>query len=454
MENKLKKSNSKILILLFAVAILTLFNCKSTSAQNISYRLPGDGKVYSYQEIFGRFESYSIDYKIEVLDNQIQAAKALTADETYTGTQADYLFIQVKVQELKTTKTTLCTYRNEILAGIKDKEVVENTAPDTHDASTTISFEDNNAEVSNLLEQIDEQIAAIDTQIANYEISLTTLGKNSADAKLSKDLSAFYTNNQSLLLLVLKDKIGHNFLKNCLSLMIYQEEMKYYILNQDYLNIQKDISEIKSRYGLSNNSQLDSITLSTLENGSLLLEKQSDYESLCTYLKRETAIDEKDTIQYEFPLSLKNYNLTDVTVRFKDTNLTYLQLVNMETSYQSYLYSGGITGSANRHQIELTIDNYRMQKLQLSRQIEDYVKKSLSSYKIAYQKMQTAKTEIDITEKKCKILEKSLKYKISTKLELNKAYVDRQSVYLKYYNLCMEVILWEDILDNNIYEVS
>jgi len=68
--------------------------------------------------------------------------------------------------------------------------------------------------------------------------------------------------------------------------------------------------------------------------------------------------------------------------------------------------------------------------------------------------MQTAKTEIDIMEKKCKILEESLKYKNSTKQELYKAYVDKQSVYLKYYNLCMEVILWEDILDNNIYEVS
>lgn len=454
METNLKKFNSKILILLFAIAILTLFNCKSTPAQNISYRLPGDGKVYRYQEIFSRFECYSIDYKIEVLDNQLQTAKALTADEAYTGAQADYLFLQVKIQELKTAKNTLYTYRNEILAGIKDKEAVENAAPDTHDSSTTISFEDYNAEVSNLLEQIDEQIAAIDIQIANYESSLTTLGKNSADAKLSKDLSAFYTNNQNLLLLKLKDKTRHNFLRNCLSLMIYQEEMKYYKLNEEYLNIQKDISEIKFRYGLSNNSQLDSITLSILENGSLLLEKQSDYESLCTYLKRETAIDEKDTIQYEFPLSFKNYNLTDVTARFKDTNLTYLQLVNMETSYQSYLYSGGITGSANRHQIELTIDNYRLQKLQFSRQIEDYVKKSLNSYKIAYQKMQTAKTEIDIMEKKCKILEESLKYKKSTKQELYKAYVDKQSVYLKYYNLCMEVILWEDILDNNIYEVS
>lgn len=442
------KNPAKKIYVAFLVSVITAFfiNGRITSAQSMTYCLPGDGKVYSYQELFGRFESFSIDYQMEVLRNQLQAAKALTADETYTGAQSDYLQVLSEIQKLKAVRDSLYTYRSELLAGSSEMNTAE-TLTESSDGESDKKDTDLNA----LLEEVDSQIAAVENQTTAYESNAAVLSKNSADAKLSKDLAAFYTNNQSLFLQESKNKSRHGFLQNCLNLMIYQEEIKYYALNQEYLTTQKEIEDIKSRYGLNESSQSDGITLSLLENDSFSAQKQSDYDALSVYIKRETGIGERDTLQYELPLSMKNYTLSTKTTMFKDNNTSYLQLTNMETSYQSYLYSGGITGIAYRRQIELTIEDYRLQKIQLGRQIEDYVKKALSSYTGAFRKMQAAKTELDIAEKKCKIIEESLKFKKATKLELKKAYADRQSVYLKYYGSCMEVILWEDILDNNIY---
>lgn len=48
-----------------------------------------------------------------------------------------------------------------------------------------------------------------------------------------------------------------------------------------------------------------------MENESLSSEKQEDYDILITYVKRETAIADNDTIQYDVLLNLKSYTVTN-----------------------------------------------------------------------------------------------------------------------------------------------
>ncbi len=455
---KFEGYNGKRINKFLLVCLLAISSCsKTVSAESITYILPGGGKIYSFQDIMSRCESYGLDYQVNNLQNELQAAKALTAEETYTDAYSDYLNIEAKIQELKATKENLTTTKNELLAQYSGATVNES---DSSESSTDRNNENESsrgntaADINTVIAGLDTELNRIETELASYQKSADTLGRSSSDAKLSQDLAEFYKTYQGLLTQEGKNKARHGFIQNCLNLIIDQEGIKYYAINQEYIKLQKQIEETKYQHGFSTKARVDDIFLNLKESDSLSFEKLEDYDFLIAYVKRETGIADNDTIQYDIPLNLKSYTVTNTVNSFMENVSSYLQLKNMETSYQAYLSSGAMTSTAYRHQIELTVESYKLQRLQLERQIEDYVKKAINSYAGAFRKMESTKTELDVADNKCKTIEDSFRYKRATEMDVKKAYLDKQSVSLKFYNSCKDVVLWEDILDNNIYLVN
>ncbi len=418
--------------LLVFFLVISLYSCLSVmkaSAESIIYVLPGSGKVYDWKDVMSRYEIYGMDYQINLTGYQLEAAKALTADETYSKAQSDYLTIQARIQELNLAKESLLNARNA---------AAQSVVSITPDSQIQIS-------------DIDAQLNAIEAQLASYQQSAAALSKNASDDKLSRDLADFYKDYQGLLTQDGKHKVIHGFLQNCLNLMVGQEQMKYDAMNQEYINLQKQIEEIKYQYGYSTKGQVDEISLNFSENTRVSAQNQENYNLLNSYIKQETGLSESDTIQYNIVLNHKNYTVATEINSFVQSTPSYLQLKNMETSYQNYLTSGGITNTAYQNQIGLTIKSYQLQEVQLQRKIGNFVRKAINSYDDSFRKMTSIKQNLEIADNKCKAIEESQKYKKASKLEVKKAYLDRQSVSLKYYSSCMEVLMWEDILENNIY---
>ncbi|SHO52986.1 hypothetical protein [Anaerocolumna xylanovorans] len=437
-------------LLLICLVITTFCLCsKTVSAETVSYLLPGGGKAYDFRDVIGRYESYGIDYQINRLQNELQAAKALTAGDTYNNARSDYLYVQAKIQELSAAKDRLLDSKNKLLAQSSEAMAVGESNTSEGDTPAAGSEAE---DIKALIMQADNQLSAVEAEIASYQKNAAVLAKSASDAKLSQDLAEFYKNYQNLLTQDGRDKARHSFMQSCLNLIINEEGIKYYTLNQEYIGMQKQIEDIKYQHGYSTKGRIDDISLSLLENDRLFGEKQNDYNFLSSCIKRETGIAENDTIQFNITLDHKNYTAASKVNAFMDSTPAYLQLKNMETSYQNYLSSDAMASSAYRRQTELTVESYRLQKVQVGRQIEDYVKKAINAYEGAFRKMLSAKTELDIADNKCKIIEESFKCKRATQLEVKKAYLDRQSVSLKFYSCCMEVMQWEDILDNNIYQ--
>lgn len=428
------------------------------SAENISYVLPGNGKVYDWKDVMNRYESYGMDYQISITGYQLEAAKALTADETYSNAQSDYLYVQARIQELNLAKENLLKSKSALMT--QDAQLEQASGMDTADAEITEgqSGETGANDLGNTtvnpqvqVSDIDTQLAAIEAELISCQQSAITLSKNASDDKLSQDLADFYKNYQGLLTQDSKNKVKHSFLQSCFNLILGQEQIKYDALNQDYINMQKQIEEIKYKYGYSTQGQVDEKSLNLLENEGVSAQDQDDYNILNSYIKRETGLSENNTIQYNIVLNHKSYIAASEVDSFIQSSPSYLQLKNMETSYQSYLTSGGAANTAYQNQIGLTIKNYQLQGVQLQRKIGDYARKAINSYESSFRKMTTAKQNLDMADKKCNVIEESQKHKKASQLEVKKAYLDRQSASLKYYNSCMEVMLWEDILENNIY---
>lgn len=446
--------------LLVFFLVISLYSCLSVmkaSAESIIYVLQGSGKVYDWKDVMNRYESYGMDYQINLTSYQLEAAKALTADETYSKTQTDYLTIQARIQELNLAKESLLNARNVAAQSVELEgpggEASDNTGLTNENPGESIvnKLDGTTPDSQMQISDIDAQLNAIEVQLASYQQSAAALSKNASDDKLSRDLADFYKDYQGLLTQDGKHKVIHSFMQNCLNLMVGQEQMKYDSMNQEYINLQKQIEEIKYQYGYSTKGKVDEISLNLSENTRVSAQNQENNNLLNSYIKQETGLSENDTIQYNILLNHKNYIITTEINSFVQNTPSYLQLKNMETSYQNYLTSGGITNTAYQNQIGLTIKSYQLQEVQLQRKIGNFVRKAINSYDDSFRKMTSIKQNLEIADNKCKAIEESQKYKKASKLEVKKAYLDRQSVSLKYYSSCMEVLMWEDILENNIY---
>lgn len=241
----------RLLAFFLAISLCSCLSVMKVSAESIIYVLQGSGKVYDWKDVMNRYESYGMDYQINLTSYQLEAAKALTADETYSKAQSDYLTIQARIQELNLAKESLLNAKNAAAQSVELEgpggEASDNTGLTNENPGESIvnKLEGITPDSQMQISDIDAQLNAIEAQLASYQQSAATLSKNASDDKLSRDLAAFYKDYQGLLTQDGKHKVLHSFLQNCLNLMVGQEQMKYDSLNQEYIYLQKQIEEIK-----------------------------------------------------------------------------------------------------------------------------------------------------------------------------------------------------------------
>lgn len=448
-RKKFIKDNLKVLTIFFIIiSLLSSVVSMKVYAENLSYIIAGSNETYEYEDLFTRYESFSTEYLRNSITYQIEAYKGTTASENYASINNQYLLIVSDLEELKSTKEQLITYRKTLLT-VEDSNVSETQVTNTN-TSNTLSTEEN-SENFKLIQEIDQQIAAIDVQIGQYNVSKISVGTSSADAKLQEDMASFYKIYQEQLTQDAKNRSKLNFKKRLINLIINKEQIQYYIYNKEYLTTLQQVEEIKYKNGLSNKVDVENAKLHYAKNDSTLISAQNNYTSAVNKIQYDTNIKENSTINLKLNFKKKEYDINNTVNLFIAHNSSYSKLHNLEDSYQRFLNSMGVTSYASYQQVKLQIDDYRLQRKELRYSIEAYVKEAIQQYNTAFLEMETAKTELSIKDKNYDDIKAKYDNKKATLPDIQKSYIDKESAAIAYYESCYRIVVWENILDKCIY---
>ena len=95
-----------------------------------------------------------------------------------------------------------------------------------------------------------------------------------------------------------------------------------------------------------------------------------------------------------------------------------------------------------------------MQIDELKNNIRTYVAKAIKSYELAFQSMETNQRELLVNDEICNTIKTKLEHGRASRIQLQQAIYEKEAVEVKYYQSCYEVVVWQDILDNNIYDAT
>lgn len=190
--------------------------------------------------------------------------------------------------------------------------------------------------------------------------------------------------------------------------------------------------------------------LSSLLNITLSMQKEwlDAYKEHMSWTKTDNGL-----FTLLFDWEKKEFDLQKTIEQFLNNNINYLQLRNMENSYQTYLNSLGITNYASYEQVKLQIKDCQLQQNELKYEIEKYVNYALSQYSLLLEEIEGAKKQMEIAEQNCILVQAKLERKKGTKVDLYKAYMDRTSSKIAYYKSIYHILAWETIIMNDMYGV-
>lgn len=408
-----------------------------TDRKELSYTIQGmgEGYTYTFDEFWVLYERYSNTYKRNIVSHDIEALKNTVAS-IYSGkADKEYLSINSIIEELKYKKQQLESYKEMLLEEPEDKDSA-----------------DSNSE--NVVKEIDMQIASIDSQMSQYNASKEAAGSTVADTKLQENLSYFYKNNQNLLINDTKNRLKFNFLKRCFQFILAQEEIQYYKEYRNYLSVLQSVEEIKYKKGFSRKQELERANADLLNNEHKLEMVEKDFHLALETVQKEVYLKEGSGLTLSFSFWKKEFDMQKIIKAFLEQNVRYLQLKNTEQSYQTYLYSLGITNYALYQQVSLQIRECQLEQEELRLSIEEYVKKAINEYNLAFKEMEHAKEEQIITEQKHLSVEARIKQGRGTQLELYQSYMDRTSARITYYKSLYHILGWEAILTSSMYGMT
>jgi hypothetical protein len=432
--------------------VLTSNNVEVVHAEDSVYIIPGGIETYDYKQLLSRYESNSVTYIRSGITSQIEVLNNTIASENFDSLNGQYVDIIQKIEGLNSTKEQLIAYRSSL---IEMQESSISLSTNAEDSLNPITPNVSNDNVLNLIQEINTQIANIDAQLAQYNSSKSTMMSNVQSAKLQENMSAFYKEYQQVLLHESQNKIKYDFLKKCFGLIIMKEQIDYYNSYQQYLSVVSNIESIKFSKGASTKSKIDTINLDIIKNQNSLLEYQNLFDNTKNSIKLETNTGDNITIKLGIDLGQKSYDLDTITKIFLASNTTYMQLQNYIKSYQNYLGSSpGTMSSASYQQLVLKIQDYQLQSSELSSNIKTYVRNAIQAHQYALNSKEVAKSDLVLKNENYNIIKKKLQYKKATTLELNQAYVEKESAEIAYYKCCYEIVLWENIIDNCLYGES
>lgn len=190
------------------------------------------------------------------------------------------------------------------------------------------------------------------------------------------------------------------------------------------------------------------------QNETSKLKYQNSYDTTLKSIQTETGISKNVVLCFDMSLYEKNYDEDQTFYQFINCNTDYMQLSNLVICYQNYLGSDGMRSDAVYQQVGLQIQDYQLQIEELTNNIKVYVGVAIRSYHSAFRAKETAQNILSAKEENCRIIKAMLDNKKATILELKKAYVDKESAEITYYQCCYEIIVWENIIENGLYGAS
>lgn len=400
--------------------------------------------TYDYDDLLSRYRTNSVAYKRNLLEYQIQALNGNLADENHSNINSQHLNILDRIEELEQAKKALMEYKKILLS----QKAQAATGPSISLANP------NQDDIQKLINEVDIQIMNIDTQILQYNSTKSTVEINLSEARLSKSISSFYSSYQSLIENEAKKKLENGFLKQCYSLIIYQEQLDYYKAYHNYLTVLSKVDAIRYRYGLITEITLDADEVNILNNNRLINENTYSYEAGINAIKRDTDIMNESMIK--LPLSgVKKVYITETKTReFIDKHSGYQQILNYISSYQEYKDTAKRSSYTSYRQTEIQIDYYKLQKEELEDSIKVYVTKAINSYEKAIKSREASLKELQVKENQYNALVTKYKYKRASQLDVAKSLYEIEAAELAYYQSCYEGVIWQDILDNCIYGVQ
>lgn len=441
--NKTRIMKTAVSISLCLLIMLKL--CAPVSAEvgkfDKDYEIGLGESIYYYDDLLSRYRINSVAFRRSILNYQIEALNGNLADENHININSQHIDMLGKIEELKQAKEALLTYKNELLS--QENQVVTGSA-----ITADITLTDSNQE---LINEINSQLANIDLQLQQYNSTKSSLESNLSDAKLSKNISGFYTGYQSLLESEAKKKLENDFLKKCYSLIIYQEQLDYYRTYQEYLILINKIDAIRYRYGLVNEIDLDVGEVNLLHNERVITENVNTLEAGIKVIKKDTGIADESKIKLSFSNNKKEYNLESTIREFINNYSEYQQIQNYINSYQDYRDTAKMGSYTSYRQTELTIDYYKLQKEEMEDSIREFVTNGINSYENAIRSKEASWKELQVKNSKYNSLLAKQKYKRASQLEVAKSLYEREAAELAYYQSCYECVIWQDILDKNIY---
>jgi hypothetical protein len=409
-------------LILSVIMSLNINGASASVAINNSYEVGSGDVIYQYEKLLGDYKISSTSYYRNTLIYEIELYNSDLATEKYSSIEYQYSEAVEKKAELQE---------------LKDLYI---------ELKTTIEDED-------LLAEIDSQLAAIEAQINQYNSNIGTIQTSMAEAKLQEEIMKFYKNNHNLIEQEAQNKLIYEFTKKCYSLMLLKEQQGYYEAYHEYLKTVEKVENIKYQMGLTNLSILDLAKLDVHKNSISIEKNGTSYNSIYTYVKSEVNL--RDNVKIILPISISNkqYNLEQTINQYLNNNANLAQLKHIKQCYQNYLYSN--YGSYTLYkQIELRIKDYQLQYDQLILSIEAYVTEALFSYEKALYNLDLSEKEVQLAIKNYNTAVLKKENKMSTELEVMKAKYEREAAEVTYYQDVFDVIIWQCILDNSIYEVT
>lgn len=410
-----------ILSILFEAIGIPVSGYMAQAAETGEYELGTGDKVYKYEQLLNNYQACSSSYRLNSIACQLDELSETAASENYLSIQDQYLEAVSYAAKLKETKNSYLAYRETA----QDEDVIA---------------------------EIDAQLETIDTQITQYEKTISSYRVSMTDAKLQDDISAYYVANNSIIQKETQNKLKNEFMKKCYSLIITKEQQDYYQSYGKYLKTFEQVEEIKYKKGITESSALNLAKNNLLNNDLDTIKNQSAFDSVYAYIQKETKL--TDNIKISLPLAVeyKAYDLEQTVSSFVSNNASLLQLQNYIKSYKNYLLNN--TGYTSYQQASLQIENYQLQYDERKADIRTFVKEALHSYDYSSQSLAASEEVLNLKIKQYNIVNEKLKHKKATELELNKAEYEKEAAEATYYQCCYNMIIWQNILENNLYNIT
>jgi hypothetical protein len=433
----------KVVIICVCISIKMpyIYDLAWANERNIYYVIGDGNNAYGYNDLLPRYRIYSKAYKSNMLDYQIQAYNGILADENYSYLNTQYLNILEKIEELEQSKQALIEYRNVLLS--QETQTV---------TGTVITVDINHSDsTQNLLSEIDNQISNIDSQLLQYNSSLSSVVTNLSEARLSMNISVFYSNHQGMLEDEAKKMMENTFLKQCYSLIIYQEQLDYYEAYNEYLKVLRDADSIRYRYGLVTKTVLDADEVNILHNERTITENKNAYDAEIKAIKRDTRIADDTKIKLQVVFYKKSYNLEETVQNFINNNSGYQQIKNYIRSYQDQNNNFTLNSYTSFLQTEAKIEYYTLQREELENSIRTYVTQAINSYEQAIKSQEASWKELQVKSNQYDAIATKQKYKRASQLDVARSLYEKEAAELAYYQSCYDIVIWQDIIDNCIY---